>query len=48
MSVEQISWAALILALVLFALVFVSSGKADRANKRFLNRVNRGKGNKRK
>ena len=41
-------WLLLLLAFVLLALVFVSSGKADRANKRFLNRVNRGKGNKRK
>lgn len=31
-----------------FVVVFVSSGRADRANRKFLNRVNRGKGNKRK
>lgn len=45
MTTEQISWIGFILALILFAVVFVSSGKADRANKRFLRRL---KGRKRK
>ena len=45
MTTEQISWIGFILALILFVVVFVSSGRADRANKRFLRRV---KGRKRK
>lgn len=39
MTADQISWAGTLLALILFVVVFVRSGRADRANKRFLNRV---------
>ena len=45
MTVDQVSWLLLALAALLFVVVFVSSGKADRANKRFLRRL---KGRKRK
>lgn len=45
MTVDQVSWLLLILAVLLFVVVFVRSGRADRANKRFLKRV---KGRKRK
>lgn len=43
MTAEQMGW--LLISLALFVVVFISSGRADRANKRFLNRV---KGRKRK
>ena len=41
MTGEQISWAGIILALLLFVVVLVSSGRADNKNRRRLKKWKR-------